>query len=87
MTAKVTVPKACLIALFFHIFISRQGAKNVSDKIRVIQYGLGPIGSAVARHVVERPELQLVGAVDIDPKKAGRDAGEVMGLGRPWAFP
>jgi len=59
----------------------------VSDKIRVIQYGLGPIGSAVARHVVERPELQLVGAVDIDPQKAGRDAGEVMGLGRALGFP
>jgi hypothetical protein len=59
----------------------------VSDRIRVIQYGLGPIGSAVARHVVERPELQLVGAVDIDPQKAGRDAGEVMGLGRALGFP
>ncbi len=58
----------------------------MSDKIRVIQYGLGPIGSAVARHVAERPELQLVGAVDIDPGKAGRDAGEVMGLGRALGF-
>ena len=57
------------------------------DKIRVIQYGLGPIGSAVARHVVERPELELVGAVDIDPQKAGKDAGEVIGLGRALGFP
>jgi hypothetical protein len=53
------------------------------DKVRVIQFGLGPIGSAVARHVVERAELELVGGVDIDPAKAGRDLGEVIGLGRP----
>ncbi len=58
----------------------------MADAIRVIQYGLGPIGSAVARHVVERAGLELVGAVDVDPAKAGRDAGEVMGLGRPLGF-
>jgi hypothetical protein len=56
------------------------------DRVRVIQYGLGPIGSAVARHVVERSELELVGGVDIDPAKAGRDLGEVIGLGRPLGF-
>lgn len=55
----------------------------MSDKLRVIQYGLGPIGSAVARHLVERPGLELVGGVDIDPAKAGRDVGEVIGLEQP----
>ena len=55
--------------------------------IRIIQYGLGPIGTAVARHVAERPGLTLVGGVDIDPAKVGKDMGEVMGLGRPLGFP
>jgi len=58
----------------------------MSDRIRVIQYGLGPIGSAIARHVVERPGLGLVGAVDIDPAKVGKDVGEVIGLDRPLGF-
>ncbi len=58
----------------------------MSNKIRVIQYGLGPIGSAVARHVAERPGLELVGGVDIAPDKAGKDMGEVIGLGRPLGF-
>ena len=58
----------------------------MSNEIRVIQYGLGPIGSAVARHVVERKGLELVGGVDIDPAKVGQDAGEVIGLGRPLGF-
>ena len=55
----------------------------MSERTRVIQYGLGPIGSAVARHVMERAGLELVGAVDIDPAKVGRDVGEVIGLPQP----
>ena len=58
----------------------------MSDNIRAIQYGLGPIGSAVARHIVERPGLELVGGVDVDPAKVGRDVGDVIGLGRPLGF-
>ena len=59
---------------------------TMSDNIRVIQYGLGPIGSAIARHVVERAGLELVGGVDIDPEKVGRDVGEVIGLDRALGF-
>jgi 4-hydroxy-tetrahydrodipicolinate reductase len=59
----------------------------MANVIRVIQYGLGPIGSAMARHVLDRPGLELVGAVDVDPAKAGRDAGDVIGLGHSLGFP
>lgn len=57
------------------------------DEIRVIQYGLGPIGSAMARHVFERRGLALVGGVDVDPLKAGKDVGQVIGLGRNLDIP
>ena len=50
--------------------------------IRVMLVGLGPIGAAVARQLITRPGFQIVGAVDIDPAKIGRDAGEVLELGR-----
>jgi hypothetical protein len=56
------------------------------DTIRVIQYGLGTIGSAVARQVAERPGLELVGGVDIDSDKVGKDVGQVIGLGRSLGF-
>ena len=55
----------------------------MSESIRVIQYGLGPIGCAVARHVVEREGVSLVGAVDVDPAKVGRDGAEVIGRPQP----
>ncbi|MDQ3420303.1 MAG: dihydrodipicolinate reductase [Acidobacteriota bacterium] len=50
--------------------------------IRVIHFGLGPIGAAVVRQVAGRKGLKIVGAVDIDPAKVGRDLGEVTGLDR-----
>jgi 4-hydroxy-tetrahydrodipicolinate reductase len=58
----------------------------MSKVIRVIQYGLGPIGGAVARHVVEREGLELVAGVDIDMAKVGRDVGDVIGLDRALDF-
>lgn len=50
--------------------------------IRVLMYGLGPIGAAVARQIASRKGFQIVGAVDIDRAKIGLDLGEVIGLGK-----
>ena len=48
--------------------------------IHVLHFGLGPIGCAVVRQVAAKPGLKIVGAVDVDPAKVGRDLGEVAGL-------
>ena len=53
-----------------------------SKPIRVMHFGLGPIGAAVVRQVATRKGFRIVAAVDIDPAKVGRDLGEVAGLGR-----
>ena len=50
--------------------------------IRVLFYGLGPIGAAVARQVATRKGFQIVGAVDIDHAKVGLDLGDVIGFGK-----
>jgi 4-hydroxy-tetrahydrodipicolinate reductase len=50
--------------------------------IRVMFYGLGPIGAAVARQVAARRGFQIVGGIDIDRDKVGRDLGEVIDLGK-----
>jgi len=54
-----------------------------SGPIKVLHFGLGPIGSGVVRQVAGRKGMKIVGAVDIDPAKVGRDLGEVAGLERP----
>jgi 4-hydroxy-tetrahydrodipicolinate reductase len=53
----------------------------MARKIRAVQVGCGPIGCAVAKLALERSDIQLVGALDVDPAKVGRDLGEVAGLG------
>ena len=53
------------------------------NPIRVLHFGLGPIGAAVVRQVAARKGFRIVGAVDIDPAKAGRDLGVVADVGRP----
>jgi 4-hydroxy-tetrahydrodipicolinate reductase len=50
--------------------------------IKVLHIGVGPIGAGVVRQVAARRSLRIVGAVDVDPAKVGRDLGEVCGLGR-----
>jgi hypothetical protein len=51
--------------------------------IRVVHFGLGPIGAGVVKQVAERKGFKIAGAIDIDPLKVGRDLGEVAGVGRP----
>ncbi len=50
--------------------------------IRVLHVGVGPVGQRLARYAAARKELKIVGAVDPAPDKAGRDLGELCGLGR-----
>ena len=51
--------------------------------INVMFYGLGPIGAAVARQVAARKGFKIVGGIDVDPAKIGRDLGDVIGFGKP----
>jgi len=52
----------------------------MTEKIRVLQFGLGPIGQACVRTLSEKSGIELVGGVDIDPAKVGKDLGEIAGL-------
>jgi 4-hydroxy-tetrahydrodipicolinate reductase len=57
----------------------------VKKKIRAIQYGIGPIGASIARLLREKASVEIVGAIDTDPAKVGRDLGEVVGASdAPW---
>lgn len=56
-------------------------------EIKVVQYGLGPIGCATARLVAQRDDMRLVGGVEIDPSKVGRDLGNVIGLKNGLGIP
>lgn len=54
----------------------------MAEKHRVIIYGVGAIGAEAARLALQRPSIEVVAAIDSDPTKAGKDLGQVIGLGR-----
>lgn len=49
--------------------------------IRALSIGIGTFGSGLVKLMLEKG-VEIVGAVDADPAKTGRDLGEVAGLGR-----
>jgi 2,4-diaminopentanoate dehydrogenase len=56
-------------------------------KIRVVQFGVGPIGASIVRLMRQKSGIEIVGAIDRDPAKAGKDLGEVVGADdAPWGI-
>ena len=49
--------------------------------LRIIQWATGTVGKHAIRAVHNDPGLELVGALVYSDAKAGRDAGEIAGLG------
>jgi hypothetical protein len=50
--------------------------------LRVVQWSTGGVGAIAVRAIAARPDLVLAGVWVHDPAKAGRDAGELAGIGR-----
>ncbi len=55
----------------------------MTRRIKAVCFGVGVIGSAVARTICEKKGwIDIVGAIDIDSNKVGKDLGEVIDLGK-----
>jgi 4-hydroxy-tetrahydrodipicolinate reductase len=70
-----------------HVFIEWNTIKSGIEEgtminLRVVLYGVGAVGSLIAKFLLEKEGLEIVGAVDIAKDKIGRDLGEVLGLGK-----
>jgi 2,4-diaminopentanoate dehydrogenase len=50
--------------------------------IRILQWGLGAMGSGMARLMLDKQGLQIVAAVDGRPDYIGKDLGDVLNLGK-----
>lgn len=60
-----------------------RSAARSPQRLRVAVYGLGAIGLATVRALLDRQDIELVGAVDNDPKLLSRDVADLSGLKRP----
>jgi hypothetical protein len=49
------------------------------EKLHVIQWATGKVGTIAVRHFLDNPVHELAGVFVTDPAKAGRDAGELAG--------
>lgn len=52
----------------------------MSKCYRVVQWATGNVGSRALRHVIEHPQMELVGVWVSNPAKVGKDAGELAGV-------
>ncbi|MCK4483095.1 NADP-binding protein, partial [Candidatus Bathyarchaeota archaeon] len=52
------------------------------EKVKVALYGVGAVGSLIAKFLLEKEGVSIVGAIDIAEDKVGKDLGEVLGLNR-----
>ena len=46
-------------------------------RYRVIQWATGSVGRTALRRIIDHPDLELAGLYVYDPRKVGRDAGEI----------
>lgn len=52
------------------------------EKIRIILYGVGAIGSRIAKFLLQKEGVKIVGAIDVAKEKVGKDLGDVLALGK-----
>jgi hypothetical protein len=53
---------------------------KMSQKIKVIQYGIGSMACKITQYLIKREIFEVVGAIDRDPNKIGKDLGDLAGL-------
>ncbi|MBS7607788.1 MAG: dihydrodipicolinate reductase [Candidatus Bathyarchaeia archaeon] len=50
------------------------------EEVKVVSYGVGAVGSLIAKTLLEKSGVKVVGAIDVAKDKVGRDLGEFLGL-------
>jgi 4-hydroxy-tetrahydrodipicolinate reductase len=64
------------------LFSGVHNERQAMRQYRVVQWATGNIGARSLRAVIEHPNLDLAGVYVHTPDKAGKDAGELCGLGK-----
>ncbi|KAB2329542.1 hypothetical protein F7731_22105 [Cytobacillus depressus] len=54
--------------------------EKVLRDFEIVVYGLGPIGMEILKKCEEHLQGKVIGAVDIDPNKVGKDIGELIDI-------
>lgn len=57
------------------------------ENIRTILYGIGAVGSRIAKFLLEKEGVKIVGAIDVAEENVGKDLGEVLDIGKRLGIP
>jgi len=52
------------------------------EKIRVVCYGVGAVGTRIAKFLLTKQGVQIVGAIDVSKDKIGKDLGQVLEISK-----
>jgi len=50
--------------------------------MKAVLYGVGAVGSLIAKFILQKEGIEIVGAIDVAKEKVNRDLGEVLRLGK-----
>lgn len=67
------------------MMMERETGDKVPERseVKAVLYGVGSIGGSIARLLLRKKGVKIVGAVDSAPHKVGRDLGELIGAEEP----
>jgi hypothetical protein len=65
-----------------HSLTEKQEDYAMKRKVRVVLYGVGVIGSMIAKFLLEKEGLEIVSAIDVAKDKVSKDLGEVLGVNK-----
>ena len=54
----------------------------MENEIKVVLFGVGPLGVAIAKGMLEKKGMKIVGAVDTAKELVGKDLGEILKAGK-----
>jgi 4-hydroxy-tetrahydrodipicolinate reductase len=54
----------------------------MDNEVRVVIFGLGPLGAAIAKGILDKKGMKIVGAVDIVKDFIGSDLGQILNMGK-----
>ncbi len=52
------------------------------DQVKAVLYGVGAVGSLIAKFLLKKEGIEVVGAIDVAREKVGKDLGAVLGTGK-----
>lgn len=50
------------------------------ENVKIVLYGVGAMGTRIAKFLLKKKGVEIVGAIDVDKKKVGKDLGEILGI-------